>query len=68
MEVYAPEDEQPSLPEKSTIESLTPGEKEILSFFESDSNIEKFVHFLSLEDRKGKDKFGAIRFSLFKGI
>lgn len=68
MEVYAPEDEQPSLPEKSTIDSLTPGEKEILSFFESDSNIEKFVHFLSLEDRKGKDKFGAIRFSLFKGI
>ncbi|XP_057375631.1 proteasome activator complex subunit 4-like [Daphnia carinata] len=68
MEIYAPEDQQPSLPEKTTIGLLTPGEKEIFSFFESDANIEKFVHFLSLEDRKGKDKFGAIRFSLFKGL
>ncbi len=68
MEVYAPEDQQPPLPDKSNIESLTPEEKEIAVFFESESNIEKFVHFLSLEDRKGKDKFGATRFSFFKGI
>lgn len=67
MEVYAPEDQQPPLPDKSNVESLTSEEKEIAVFFDSESNIEKFVHFLSLEDRKGKDKFGATRFSFFKG-
>ena len=67
MEVYAPEDQQPPLPDKDTLESLSPGEKEIVAFFEVESNIEKLMHFLSLEDRKGKDKFDATRFSLFKG-
>jgi len=30
--------------------------------------VEKLIYFLSLEDRKGKDKFDATRFSLFKGL
>lgn len=67
MEIYAPEDQQPQLPEKSNLESLNQEEKEIVAFFQDDSNIEKLIHFLSLEDRKGKDKFDATRFSLFKG-
>lgn len=29
--------------------------------------MEKFITFLALEERKGKDKFNATRFSLFKG-
>ncbi len=67
MEVYAPEDQQPPLPDKDNLELLSPGEKEIVTFFEVESNVEKLIHFLSLEDRKGKDKFDATRFSLFKG-
>ena len=67
MEVYAPEDKQPQLPEKDSLDSLKQEEKEIANFFLVESNVEKLIHFLSLEDRKGKDKFDATRFSLFKG-
>lgn len=67
MEIYAPEDQQPLLPEKHSVDSLKPEEREIVLFFEVEANVEKLIHFLSLEDRKGKDKFGATRFSLFKG-
>lgn len=67
MEVYAPEEQQPPLPDKSNLDLLSQGEKEIVVFFEVESNIEKLIHFLSLEERKGKDKFDATRFSLYKG-
>ena len=67
MEVYAPEDQQPPLPDRGHLESLSAGEKEIVAFFDVPSNIDKLIHFMSLEDRKGKDKFDATRFSLFKG-
>ena len=38
----------------------------IFDFFNSEANIEKLVEFLSLEEKKGRDKFNAIRFTLFK--
>lgn len=65
MKVYAPEDQQPPLDRPR--ESLTPGELEVCKFFDDPSNVEKLIGFLSLEERKGKDKFDATRFSLFKG-
>ena len=65
MQVYAPEEEQPPLIRSS--EAYTPGETELRSFFNNPSKVEKLVYFFSLEDRKGKDRFDATRFSLFKG-
>lgn len=66
MEVYAPDHQQP--PVERSFESLSPGEAEVSRFFSNPANIEKLIGFLSLEERKGKDKFDATRFSLFKGI
>ena len=65
MQVYAPEDQQPPL--DRSLEAMTAGEIEIANFFNEASNVDKLIAFLSLEDRKGKDKFDATRFSLFKG-
>ena len=38
----------------------------LFDFFNSETNVEQLVQFLSLEEKKGKDKFNAIRFTLFK--
>ena len=38
----------------------------LYDFFHSETNVDKFIEFLSLEEKKGKDKFNAKRFSLFK--
>ena len=38
----------------------------LFDFFNNEKNIEKFIEFLSLEEKKGKDKFNAKRFILFK--
>lgn len=65
MEVYAPEEEQPPLIRSP--EGYTAGEMEICNFFDNPANVEKLIYFLSLEDRKGRDRFDATRFSLFKG-
>jgi len=66
MHVYAPEEEQPPLIRSP--EEFTAGEMELCNFFNNPANVEKLVYFLSLEDRKGRDKFDATRFSLFKGL
>ena len=65
MEVYAPEEEQPSLDRSCA--SLSAEEKVLYNFFSNQSNVDKLIGFLSLEERKGKDKFDARRFSMFKG-
>ncbi|XP_033120997.1 proteasome activator complex subunit 4-like [Anneissia japonica] len=64
--VYAPVSEQPKL--GRSIEELTPGEKAIYVAFSDPDFIEQLMGFLSLEDRKGKDKFQNKRFTLFKGL
>ena len=66
MEVYAPENQQPVL--DRPLEELSLGEAEIANFFSVSTNVDKLIYFLSLEDRKGKDKFDATRFSFFKGV
>ena len=41
-------------------------EKPIYEAFSQEEFMSKFISFLSLEDRKGKDKFNVHRFVLFK--
>ncbi|KAK3731823.1 hypothetical protein QZH41_020179, partial [Actinostola sp. cb2023] len=64
MLTYAPSDQQPALGRKR--EALSESEREIFDRFSQEEFVEKFIEFLSLEDRKGKDKFSVNRFLLFK--
>ncbi|XP_076235371.1 proteasome activator complex subunit 4A [Calliopsis andreniformis] len=66
IEIYAPSSEQPCLDPK--LRTLTDHEKEIDHFFNDPQNIEKLVRFFSLEEKKGKDKFNAYKYLLFKGL
>ncbi|XP_071961962.1 proteasome activator complex subunit 4-like [Antedon mediterranea] len=65
-EVYAPMSEQPKL--GRSIEELSPGELAIYTAFSDADFVERLIRFLSLEERKGKDKFQSKRFTLFKGL
>lgn len=66
LEVYAPFSQQPCLDPQ--VRKLTDCEKEIDIFFDDPYNIEKFIGYLSLEEKKGKDKFSVYRSLLFKGL
>ncbi|KAJ7327817.1 Proteasome activator complex subunit 4 [Desmophyllum pertusum] len=63
---YAPVDQQPLL--GRTRDQLSEGEQPIYDAFSQEEFTSKFIAFLSLEDRKGKDKFNVHRFVLFKGL
>lgn len=56
--------EQPPL--DRTRDELSAGEIEIDNFFSDPLKLKKFVDFLSLEEKKGIDKFNGARFLLFK--
>lgn len=64
LEMYAPDNEQPSLTRPIT--ELNEQELVIFNFFNSKDNVEKLIHFLSMEEKKGVDKFSGSRFMLFK--
>lgn len=64
MEVYAVVTDQPCLEKRSS--DLSDQEKEIFAFFGNSKNVEEFIKYLSLEEKKGKDKFNHYRFMLFK--
>ncbi|MGH0175630.1 UNVERIFIED_CONTAM: hypothetical protein FKN15_071240 [Acipenser sinensis] len=64
--LYAPVEEQPKLGLKR--EDMTEVEQIIFDHFSDPKFIEQLIKFLSLEDRKGKDKFSPRRFCLFKGL
>lgn len=66
LQVYAPSSQQPCLDPE--IRELTDCEREIYSFFDDPQNIEKLINYFSLEEKKGKDKFNALRCFLFKGL
>ncbi|CAH0386282.1 unnamed protein product [Bemisia tabaci] len=66
VKVSAPYKDQPPLDRKP--EDLNPCERKIFEFFNDPNFVAKLVEFLSLEERKGKDKFDALKFSLFKGL
>uniref|UniRef100_A0A2K5ZD33 Proteasome activator subunit 4 n=1 Tax=Mandrillus leucophaeus TaxID=9568 RepID=A0A2K5ZD33_MANLE len=66
MVVYAGVEEQPKLGRSR--EDMTEAEQIIFDHFSDPKFVEQLITFLSLEDRKGKDKFNPRRFCLFKGI
>ncbi|XP_071649143.1 proteasome activator complex subunit 4B [Temnothorax longispinosus] len=66
LQVYAPSSQQPCLDPE--VRELTDCEMEIYSFFNDPQNIEKLINYFSLEEKKGKDKFNALRCFLFKGL
>ncbi|KAF7220060.1 proteasome activator complex subunit 4A isoform X2 [Nothobranchius furzeri] len=64
--MYAPLEEQPK--QNLSKEEMTEREQIIFDHFSDPVFINQFIEFLSLEDRKGKDKFSPRRFCLFKGL
>uniref|UniRef100_A0AAY5L576 Proteasome activator subunit 4 n=1 Tax=Esox lucius TaxID=8010 RepID=A0AAY5L576_ESOLU len=64
--MYAPSEEQPK--QGLTREEMTEREQIIYDHFSDPVFINQLIEFLSLEDRKGKDKFSPRRFCLFKGL
>ncbi|XP_032233646.1 proteasome activator complex subunit 4 isoform X2 [Nematostella vectensis] len=66
LKTYAPHDKQPPL--SRSREQLSEGEQAIYDCFIQRDFVDKLVDFLSLEERKGKDKFSVNRFLLFKGL
>lgn len=66
LEVYAPSSQQPCLDPE--VRELTDCEREIDLFFNDPQNAKKLIGYLSLEEKKGKDKFNAYRSFLFKGL
>ncbi|XP_055031264.2 proteasome activator complex subunit 4B isoform X1 [Misgurnus anguillicaudatus] len=63
--VYAPPDEQP---QHLCPDNMSERERIIYDKFTEPTFIKQLIEFLSLEDRKGKDKFNPRRFCLFKGL
>uniref|UniRef100_A0A4W5P868 Proteasome activator subunit 4 n=1 Tax=Hucho hucho TaxID=62062 RepID=A0A4W5P868_9TELE len=64
--MYSPSEEQPK--QELTREEMTEREQIIYDHFSDPVFINQLIEFLSLEDRKGKDKFSPRRFCLFKGL
>lgn len=64
--VYAPEEEQPKL--DRTPEEMSPSEVAIFEAFSSETFVSQLASYLSLEERKGHDRFDAKRFYMFKGL
>ncbi|XP_068596993.1 proteasome activator complex subunit 4A [Brachionichthys hirsutus] len=66
MLMYAPLEEQPK--QNLTRDEMAEREQIIYDHFSDPVFINQFIEFLSLEGRKGKDKFSPRRFCLFKGL
>ncbi|XP_076141905.1 proteasome activator complex subunit 4A [Alosa pseudoharengus] len=64
--MYAPAEEQPK--QSLNREEMNEREQIIYDHFTDPAFINQLIQFLSLEDRKGKDKFSPRRFCLFKGL
>ncbi|CAG4953561.1 unnamed protein product [Parnassius apollo] len=47
-------------------EDMEEGERHLFEFFSDDANVDKLVAFLSVEEKKGKDKFNGVRFTMFR--
>ena len=64
--VYAPSCDQPRL--DRTPEELSASELVIHSFFSEPTKVTKLLSFLTLEEKKGKDRFNVERFLMFKAL
>lgn len=47
-------------------EDMEEGERCIHEFFDDDANVDRLVAFLTVEEKKGKDKFSGMRFAMFR--
>lgn len=47
-------------------EDMEEGERHLYEFFSDDANVDRLVGFLTVEEKKGKDKFSGVRFSMFR--
>ncbi|CAB3245980.1 unnamed protein product [Arctia plantaginis] len=65
LEVAAPSSQQ-TFSSDLRPEDMEEGERFLYEFFSNDENVDKLVGFLTVEEKKGRDKFNGIRFSLFK--
>eukprot|EP00057_Strongylocentrotus_purpuratus_P019391 XP_011673865.1 PREDICTED: proteasome activator complex subunit 4 isoform X2 [Strongylocentrotus purpuratus] len=66
MQIYAPFNEQPKLDRSR--EELSETEQIIYDHFSNAEFVEKLVGYLSLEDKKGRDKFDNKKYTVFKGL
>ncbi|KAJ8248283.1 hypothetical protein GJAV_G00240340 [Gymnothorax javanicus] len=64
--LYAPAEEQPK--QGMARAEMSEREQIVFDHFSDPLFIKQLIKFLSLEDRKGKDKFSPRRFCLFKGL
>lgn len=62
--LHSASSKQPKLDREFT--ELSPAEQEVDRFFSNSKNIAQLIKFLSLEEKKGKDKFNGFRFIMFK--
>ena len=51
-----------------TRDQLSPEEVPVFDFFSSQDSVDKLMKFLSLEEKKGSDKFNTRRFQMFKNL
>ncbi|XP_050354061.1 proteasome activator complex subunit 4-like isoform X2 [Nymphalis io] len=49
-------------------EDMEEGERYLYEFFSDEANIERLVAFLTVEEKKGKDKFNGIRYAMFRMV
>jgi proteasome activator subunit 4 len=66
VEIYAPSTEQPNIDKR--FQNLSVEEKEIYNFFNNPENLQQFIEYFSMEEKKGKDQFNAYKFLLFKNL
>lgn len=66
MVMYAPSSQQPSF--DSETREMTDYEREIDLFFDDPQNVRTLINYLSLEEKKGKDRFNPFRYLLFNGL
>lgn len=64
IKVYASSGQQPPIDRK--LEDMSSQEQEVETFFCDASNIDRLIKYLSMEEKKGRDKFNVYRFIMFK--
>lgn len=64
IQIYAPPNEQPFFEQRK--EKLTEQELEIYNFFMDKANVALLIKYWSMEEKKGKDKFNLVRYSVIK--
>jgi proteasome activator subunit 4 len=66
LQTYVPIVEQPEY--EFSVDNLDEADREIYLFFSNKENVDKFITYFSLEEKKGKDRFSLHRFLMYKGL